>query len=644
VLDSIAAVGLEPPDIAELVHGHTVGINAVLSRRGAKTALVCTSGHRDLLDIGRMNREFGSNCYDPTWLRPHQARPIVERALRMPVPERIDGNGDTLLPLAEGAVRATARRLREEGVESVAVCFLNSYLNSGNESVALQVLRQELPGAYVQSSALYPVTKEHERTTTVALDAYVGPAISGYLTRLQALLRERGFGGSLWIMLMSGGVGTLDEALRTPVFQLVSGPVGGVGAAVRLCSDTDVKNLLTMDVGGTSTDVAVITDGQTPMTDLWTIEHGLTLTMPLVDVGSVGSGAGSIIGYDALGSLRVGPESAGSVPGPACYGRGGREPALTDACAVLGILQPDLFANGTLRLDVDAAATALEQAGAPAGMSALGLAASAYRLACEDIAGKIRSISIHRGVDVRRFTLLAFGAAGPMLANQVARILGVRRVMVPSSPGQFSALGLLRSDLRVTTARSPMTSLTPDSAARIEESFREQERELAGNLASQGVDTAGIRYERAFFAMYAGQTWDNRLPLAPGAVTGERVADMIAAYHQLCQSSYGFSVEELPVVLTTLEVTAVIKRARRPAQAPARPARSSLVRTATVHLPEAGPAALEVHRREDMATGQDVAGPAVITERFATTLVLPGYTGHVAPDGVLLINQEGTRE
>ncbi len=265
------------------------------------------------------------------------------------------------------------------------------------------------------------MTKEHERTTTVALDAYVGPAVVGYLDRLMSQLSERNYAGTLWIMMMNGGVATFADAGRAPVFQLVSGPVGGVSGSVKLANESSSPNLLTIDVGGTSTDVAAIVHGKTPLTDLWTLETGLTLTMPLVDVESVGSGAGSLIRPSTLGNVAVGPASAGSNPGPVCYRRGGVEPTLTDACAALGVLQPDLFANGSIRLDVDASLDALRKTGEQFGMSALELASAAYEVACEDIAAKVRTISVYRGLDVREFALQPSGSAGPMLADRVGR-------------------------------------------------------------------------------------------------------------------------------------------------------------------------------------------------------------------------------
>ena len=640
VLLSIEAIGVEIPDVAEIVHGHTVGINALLSRTGERTGLIATRGHRDLLDIGRMHREFGDRFYDPTWLRPHQERPIVQRESRFGIPERLRYDGSELLPLDENAVREAARALAGQGAKSVAVCLMNSYTNPAHERRAAEIVAEELPDAYIQTSALYPVTKEHERTTTVALDAYVGPAVVGYLDRLMNELSERNYAGTLWIMMMNGGVATFADAGRAPVFQLVSGPVGGVSGSVKLANESGSPNLLTIDVGGTSTDVAAIVHGKTPLTDLWTLETGLTLTMPLVDVESVGSGAGSLIRPNTLGNVAVGPASAGSNPGPVCYQRGGVEPTLTDACAALGVLQPDLFANGSIRLDVDASLEALRKTGEQWGMTALELASAAYEVACEDIAAKVRTISVYRGLDVREFALQPSGSAGPMLADRVGQILGLDKVIVPRNPGQFSALGLLRSDLMVTRAQSIMTPLAPESAEAIEAAFVALQDRIRGELASQGADVDRIRFERAVFAMYRGQTWDNRMPIHARTLTADSVAGLVPQFHEFYRESYGFAATEIPVVISTVEVTAIIPREQHKSDLTPDDGEAFL-RTAEITLPgTTEQVEVAIYVRERLEPFQRVQGPALVAEKFATTLVLPGRTAYVDGDLNLIIEPQ----
>lgn len=638
VLAALKEVGMDLAEVGEIVHGHTSGINAVLSRQGAKTALLATAGHRDLLDIGRMDREFGENLYDPTWVRPHQVRPIVRRRDRFGVRERSGPDGSSALDLDEAQVREIAREIKQRGIESVAVCFMNSYIAPEHEERAAEIVREECPEIYVQTSALYPVTKESERTNTVAFDAYVGPIVTDYLHRLERDLQAAGFGGTLWIMTMNGGVGSVAETSKAPVFQLVSGPVGGVAGAVHITRVSDVvPNLLTMDVGGTSTDVAAIRAGETPMTDLWTEEQGLTMAIPAVDVTSVGSGAGSIAHIDSLGALKVGPESAGSEPGPACYGRGGTRPTVTDACVALGILQPDLFAGGALPLDREAAEKALGELGAGLGMSALEVANGTYRLACSDMAGSIRSISTYRGLDLREFSLLAFGAAGPMMAGQVARELEVDSLIVPQRPGGFSAFGLLTSDIRVTKARSPMKTVSAYGAAQLEADYRELEEEAIADLVAQNVAREDIVLQREFFAMYAGQTWDNRLPLASGELDDARLVQLEEDVHSFYLGRYGFSAGELPIVLSALEVTGVARREPlRPGDAATEP-EDALLRRSPVLLDTIASDDVPVYARERLPVEQPIEGPAVIVEDYATTLIDAASSARVVRSGELLI-------
>jgi N-methylhydantoinase A len=639
VLAALKEVGVPLGDVGEIVHGHTSGINAVLSRQGAKTALLATAGHRDLLDIGRMDRELGEKLYDPTWVRPHQERPIVRRRDRFGVRERTGPEGESVRALDEDQVREIAAEIRERGHEAVAICFLNSYVGPQHEERAAEIMREECPGVYVQTSKLYPVTKEAERTNTVAFDAYVGPIVTDYLHRLEHDLRGAGFEGALWIMTMNGGVGSVAETSKAPVFQLVSGPVGGVAGAVHLTRVVKggSQNLLTMDVGGTSTDVSAIRGGETPMTDLWTEEQGLTMAIPAVDVTSVGSGAGSIAHIDSLGTLRVGPESAGSEPGPACYGRGGTRPTVTDACVHLGILQPDLFAGGAIPLDAEAAERALAALGEQLGMSPLEVAAGTYRLACSDMAGSIRAISTYRGLDLREFSLLAFGAAGPMMAVQVARELEVRSVVVPQRPGGFSAFGLLTSDIRVTKARSPMKTVQAYGAKDLEADYGKLEAAARRDLVAQGVGADEIDFQREFFAMYAGQTWDNRLPLEAGELDDGRIARLEASVHEFYEGRYGFSAGELPIVLSALEVTGM---ARRPQLQPA-PAKAATgdakIRTTSVRLESIDSDDVPVYDRELLSVDQRIDGPAVIVESYATSVIDGDSSARILASGELEI-------
>jgi N-methylhydantoinase A len=639
VLAALEALGVDMADIDEIVHGHTVGINALLNRSGADAALITTRGHRDLLDIGRMDREFGPGFYDPSWLRPHQARPVIRRERRLPVHGRIGYDGKELQPLDEAEIRATAVRLREAGVNSVGICFLNSYLTPSHEERAAELVREEHPDAYIQTSKIYPVTKESERTNTVALDAYVGPIVSGYIHRLERLLRARGFGGSLWIMMMNGGSRTPAEAAQVPVFQIQSGPVGGISAAADYAKRSGNRNLVTMDVGGTSTDVAALTGGRAPLSDRWSVEHGLTLAMPVVDVTSIGSGAGSIIYLDTQGVLHVGPDSAGSTPGPACYGKGGTRPTLTDACVVMGLLQPDHFAGGRIELFPDRSAEALAPLAGQLGVSVLELASGAYDLACSDLVGSLRSVSTFRGLDLREYALLAFGAAGPMMAGEVGRALAVREIVVPPNPGQFSATGLISTDLRVTEGSSPFTELTADAAALLQGEFDRLEAVAESKIASQGGKE--VAFERAIFAMYAGQTWDNRIDFPLNQITPENVPEIAAMIHAYYEEQYGYSAPELPLVITTVEVTGIALRPPAPLLAVATVSGESVVKRADVHLRGTTHTAICFHDRRRLRPGTAVPGPAVIVDPYSTIVIPAGAQARVDADASVHLTFEG---
>ena len=622
VMQALDEINIDLENVAEIVHGHTAGINAILSREGAKTALVATAGHRDLLDIGRMEREYGPSFYDPTWLRPHQQRPIIERRNRYGVLERLGPDGTEIFPLDKDQLKEVTKELKADGCTAVAVCFVNAYRSQEHEQQAAEIIRAECPDMYVQTSAVYPVTKESERTVTVALDAYTGPIVTAYLRRLSDELAQSGFSGSLWIMMMNGGVGTVQETSKAPVFQIQSGPVGGVNGGVHAARTTNQPNLLGVDVGGTSSDVSVIRQGDVPFTDIWSTEHGLTLTMPVIDVRSVGSGAGSIIGIDSLGTLSVGPESAGSTPGPACYGRGGEKPTLTDACLVLGYLQPDLFAGGALTLNHALAEQALSHVAESLTMSVLELAGGAYELACSDIAGSIRSISTYRGLDVREFSLLGFGAAGPMVANKVARELGTKSVIIPPSPGEFSAFGLLESDLKITKAASPVAPLSSFDCDSLEAQFKKLEDDVSASLAQQGMAaTEEFVYERAIFAMYQGQTWDNRIALESGPVDADRLEKMPARIHDVYRSRYGYSAEELGIIITTLEVTGIARRPELPQVRAEVADGDQVIRSTSVQIDGVTHSDVPVYRRDRLPAGTSVSGPALVVEAYATTVV-----------------------
>ncbi len=392
--------------------------------------MLVTAGHRDTVDHGRVWRPFDENLYDASWKRPHQARPMVERRLRREVPERMRENGEVLLPLDEEATREELEFLKREGVEAVGVCLINAYEHPEHEQRVREIVAEVLPDAYVQTSSIWPLAREFERTFVVMLDAYTGPPVVRYLERLEQRLEEAGFDPRVEIMQMDGGLRTSPSVRQAPVYTLQSGPVAGLLGAEGYSRELlDGRNLVCLDIGGTSSDLGVIIDGHAEVTNEWELEHAIPLAITTLDVRSIGAGGGSIIGLDEVGSLKVGPESAGSDPGPACYGRGGTKPAMTDAYVAMGLLQPDLFLGGEMKLDREAALTALTGVAAPLQMDAVELAQGAYSIANMTIAAALARMTTHRGLDPREFSLFGYGAAGPMHAVSVARELDIDEVV-----------------------------------------------------------------------------------------------------------------------------------------------------------------------------------------------------------------------
>jgi N-methylhydantoinase A len=633
---AIADSGVSPEQISEVVHGHTVGINAVLARGGSTVGVLATAGYRDLLDVGRFDRPV-SEMWNLRWVRPHQERPIAPRRLRRGVPGRIAADGEELLPLDLDAAREAVEALRSEGAESFAVCLMNSYVDPTHEDQVAALVREIAPDAYVQTSEVYPLPKEAERTTTVALDAYTGPLIIDYLSRFDERLHEAGLDGPIWIMGMNGGVAAIGESKRFPIMQLMSGPVGGVAHAVS-AAEVIGKALVTLDMGGTSTDVSVIHDGAPTHTDHWRVEWGLDLYLPMIEIDTIGAGAGSIVSVDEVGVVSVGPRSAGSVPGPACYGRGGTEPAVTDAFVVLGLIQPEFFFGGQMKLDLDAAATAMSSVAAKAGSEAAELAEAVNRLAVAHIAESIRTISTYRGLDIRGYGLVAGGAAGPLVAARVARELEMEEAIIPREPGQFSALGLAVADVRVNEAAPAMRAFASYGPADFDAAFATLEDRARERIADQGLGEEEIRLARSFRGMYAGQTWDNSYPAPSGPYDAEAMEEIALQFHALYEQRSGSSSAELPIMVTAFQVTAEVSR-HAPDQYVAAKEDAADGRPLVVRpvLWEGKFYETPFVERQNLPVGEPFAGPAVVVERHATTAVPPEATVTRAAEGHLVL-------
>src|SRR5947209_13012005 len=493
-----------------VVHGTTTADNTMIEMSGATTGLVTSEGHRDEIEIRRGYKE---DIWDPAQPPP---RPICPGRRRSGVPERLDFEGNVIAPLDEEAVRRACRRMQRQGVESLAVVLLFSFVNPAHERRVRAIAAEELPGVMVSlSHEVMPSAPEFERTSTTLVNAYVGPKIGRYLSRLDERLRAAGFAGELLIMQSNGGVMPGGYVAEKAVAVMGSGPAGGVNGATAVAGQAGIRDFISVDMGGTSYDVCLVRGGAPDVKAGWNWHHRYLIGLPMVDVQSVGAGGGSIAHVEA-GTLKVGPESAGAEPGPVCYGRGGEEPTVTDANLVLGYLNPAAFSGGTMRLDVEGAPAALkERVAAPPGMSVVDAAAGIFRLVNANMANAVRRVSAGRGIDPRPLTLVVFGGNGPVHAGMQAEELGIRRIFVPKLAPAFSALGLLLTDHVVDEMRSYISPVGRVDLARVHALFAEMEQAGRSALAGgNGRRQRRLRFERMAALCYPGQTFDMPVPLA----------------------------------------------------------------------------------------------------------------------------------
>ena len=640
----LAEAGVAAGDVSNVVHGTTLVTNAVIERKGARTGLITTAGFRDVLELGR---ELRYDIYD---LNIEMPTPLVPRDLRAGVPERIDAGGRVRTPLDEAALAATVDELVEAGVESVAVVFLHSYANDAHERRAAEVIRQRHPGLYVSLSCdVMPEIREAERSSATAMNAYVQPVTDRYLARLDARLRDEGFSGVLHIVVSSGRLTTVEGARQRPVQLLESGPAGGTMAAAYFGRETGTPDLLAFDMGGTTAKASLVVGGAPEITTEFEAAHvkrfkrgsGLPVRIPVIDMIEIGAGGGSIASVDELGLLRVGPESAGSEPGPACYGRGGTRPTVTDADLVLGYLDPDYFLGGTMALDVDAARSALQKHVAdPLGLSVDDAALGVHRVVNESMASAARTHTLARGHDPRRFTLVGFGGAGPVHAFQVARRLGLSRLLVPVGAGCASALGFLVSPVATERTRSHVAETGAADWDAINAFLSEMETAGLDFLRQSGVSDA--RTARTAEMRYRGQGHEVAVALPDGPLGPDRLDDVGARFRETYRRRFGRAIDDVPMETVTWRVvvsgpTPEVE-ARQHAPAPLADAVGGVV-TRPVRFPEHDePVACPVRSRYALRPGDAFDGPAIIEERESTFVVGPGSRVEVTEAGHLLVS------
>ncbi|HVW47022.1 MAG TPA: hydantoinase/oxoprolinase family protein [Solirubrobacterales bacterium] len=641
-VQALGQVVEDPTTLSSFHHGYTVGINAALTRSGAKTGLLLTAGHRDLLDHGRLWRPFDEALYDPTWQRPHEANPVVERRHRREVSERVREDGEVLVELDEAATRREVEFLRDEGVESIGISFMHGHEHPAHEARVREIVKEVMPEAYVQSSDIWPVSGEFTRAFVVALDAYTGPPVVRYLGRLEERLATEGFEVGIEVMQMNGGLRSSTTVRKMPVATLQSGPVAGLlGAQFYSRELLGRRSLVCLDIGGTSSDLGVIRDGDAEVTNDWELEHAIPLAITTLDVRSIGAGGGSLIQVDTVGSLRVGPESAGSKPGPACYGLGGTQPAMSDAYVAMGLLQPNLFLGGEMTLDRDRAHEALASVGDRIGMSVTDLAQGAWDIMNTNIAAAIRGMTINRGLDPRECSLFPYGGAGAMHAVSVARELGIPEVTVPYFPGGFSAFGMIVSRKRVeysTAAMKPVGRLGVDG---INEMIDELSERCRDDLRSQGVPEQEIRLSVAYYGMYSGQSWDSRVPLGKERLEPGDLAALEEGFHDFYDDRFGYRAPEIPIVIASVSVTGfgppptvVLPEAVGEGADLA----AAVVQTGTLHMDRREYTDVRYYDRGLLPVGAEIEGPAVIDDKLGTIAVNAGARARVGDAGTLHID------
>jgi N-methylhydantoinase A len=615
VLDSVAEVlrraGASAADVESFAHGMTVGTNALLEERGARTALVATRGFADVIEIGRQDRPELYRLCTP------KPTPLIPPELRFEAEERVGPEG-AIEPLAAGEPERLAALLRDAEAEAVAICLLFSYVDPSHERRIAERLRRELPGLHVSAShEVLPRFREYERSSTTAIDAYLSPLLGRYLERLAGVATKAGLPEPL-VMRSSGGVASAGEAARAGAWSVLSGPAGGAVGAGLLARVSGDGNAMGLDMGGTSCDVCVVEDGEVRRTESRVI-GGRVIQLPMVDVHTVGAGGGSIGWRDAGGALRVGPRSAGAQPGPACYGRGGAEPTVTDANLVLGRLAADSELAGGVALDLEAARGAVRRLGDALGLDQTATAEGIVRVANQEMARALRVVTVERGVDPRRFALLPFGGAGPMHAAEIAVELGIERVLCPRAGGVLSALGLCASDRRRDTIRTVMLSGAGLTAGRIE-------REVAELIASLGEGIEG-EPEIVYELRYEGQAFELPVP-GPARPDPADLAERFAAAHE---ERYGHRDPDGEVVLVHIRL-AIVETGRRPrpvAAAPGGLAESSRqVRFGTEWIET------PVLRGEPPA-GLALDGPAVFELPEATFVLPPAWRAAVDDAGTI---------
>ncbi len=642
IAEICAGNGVDPGEIDHVFHGTTTATNAVLENKGALTGLITNEGFRDVIHIGRHQRV---QHYSIMQELPWQSRPLVARRHRKTVPGRlVPPSGAELVPLDEEAVRRAARELREQGVESVAVCFLFSYLNAAHEDRAAAIVREEMPGAFVTTSAhVSPQFREFERFTTAALAAFIGPRIERYVDHLDSALRNAGVSAQLRIMASNGGVATPEMVVSKPALTLMSGLAAGVlgGAMVGVQAGRD--RLITFDIGGTSADIGIVVDGRFAESDARSTSiAGFPIVLPMIDIHTIGAGGGSIAHVDTGGAFKVGPQSAGASPGPAAYGHGGTEPTVTDANIVLGRLDPDDFLGGAMKLDAAASHAVIGALAERLGLSVIEAAEGVITIINANMANAIHSRTVQKGIDPRGFSLVALGGAGPLHGAEVARQLAIPEVIVPPWPGITSAMGLLTTDLRYDEVRTQFQVSTTVDLDRLNADFDSMETKLAAQYASDKVAKSHVAYARFADLRYVGQGYELKIPVAAGAITPKTLQKVWDAFHKAHRREYGHAFPDSVIEIVNIRVSGsgkTPKLERLEARRDGSAAKALLRTRPSVFRINGKLQAVDTsfYRRDLLPAGARLKGPAILLQTDSTTVVPPGASAVVHESGSIIL-------
>ncbi len=619
VVDALSRQLDDLEEMSLLVHGTTAQLNAFLERKGVRTALLTTRGFGDVYAMGRGSRD---RMYDLHYRNPE---PLVPRRLVYEVDERMSATGEILSPLDRGQFPRILSSLREQRVESLAICFLHSYVNPLHEREAAEFLEKQAPDLFVfPSHRVCREWREYERTSTAVMNAYVSPILDRYLRSLRGELSERRYRKKIYLMQSNGGLIDTGEASSRGVLTLISGPVGGSVGSLALSAQIGEPNLICTDMGGTSFDVSLVVEGKAAGTSERKL-GGLPILAPMVDIHTIGAGGGSVAWNDS-GSLRVGPRSAGAMPGPACYGRGGTEPTVTDANLVLGRVDPHGFLGGAMRLSRERAEAAIEGLAATFGLSRNSMAEGIVDVVNSQMANAIRSVTVSKGIDPRGFALVAFGGAGPMHAAFIATELGIDHVIVPRAAGAFSAWGMLTSDLRHDLSQTFIVGLEKLRAEDLDRAFSQLEESLRELLTSEGVTPSDMKFKRSLDMRYRGQEYFINVPLTDGLTSVEELKPL---FDEQYERTYGHKnlAEDVETVNLRVEGTGVLGKKEIMSRAPLlasqeEGARKPLQRRTVF---DGEPRDALFIQRSRIPDGDVIEGPAIVEETSATTVIPPGF-------------------